>query len=128
MLTWFTHVNDKGRQEPCMVLVDAGRTVSAKHTMPVVIYLDNAWRFAVSEDPRVGDRLHTKISITEWIDTGMLSGTFINILSAINENLRDLYNMPPKPPFIGDYAIGDIIIKDRLSGSVLSETEMKNNV
>lgn len=63
------------------------------------------------------------MSITEWITAGYLPNDVIAIMSAINDSLRDLYKMPPKP-FEEEKAIGAIILKDRLSGSTLKEAEI----
>lgn len=125
--TWLTHDDDKGRTEPCLVLLDAARPIAAGRTTPVVIPMREAWRYAVSDDKTIGDRQHAKRAIVGWIEDGILPNGFIPILSAINDSLRDLYNMPPKPNF-GQAAIGDIIIKDRLSGSTLKETEITQDV
>jgi hypothetical protein len=125
--TWFTHVDERGRTEPCLVLLSAYRPIMAGRTVPVVIPMSEAWRYAVSDDPEVGDREHAHQSISEWRNQGLLPGGAVQILDAINDNLRDLYAMPPKP-YLGGHAIGDIIIKDRASGETVKEAEITNDV
>lgn len=125
--TWLTHDDERGRTEPCLVLLDAKRRIAAGHTVPVIIPMNTAWIYAVSDDREIGDRQQAAISIMEWLTAGYLPNDFIAVLHAINECLRDLYNMPPKPRE-GVVPIGDIIIKDRLSGSTLKEAEITNDV
>lgn len=125
--TWLTHDSERGRSEPCLVLLDAGRPIMRGRTKPVVITMNNAWRFAASDDPTIGDRPYAMSACVEWILEGYLPNDPISIMTAINECLRDLYNMPPKPRMEQE-AIGDIIIKDRLSGSTIAEKEVTNDV
>jgi hypothetical protein len=125
--TWLTHADDRGRTEPCLVLLDAHRPIAAGRTTPIVIPMSEAWRYAVSDDPQVGDKAHAARSILEWLDAGLLPGTGVQVLDVINDNLRDLYAMPPKPQF-GSYAIGDLIIKDRETGRTVKEAEIENHV
>lgn len=125
--TWMTHTEDGGRTEPCLALLDVNRPMSAGRTVPVIIPMSIAWAFAVSDDAQVGDRNHTAESITEWRDENLLTASFIQILDAINDCLRDLYSMPPKPDF-GGYSIGEITITDRNSGKTIKQAEIQNDV
>ena len=125
--TWLTHDDDRGRTEPCLVLLSAYRPIAAGRTTPIVIPMSEAWRYAVSDDPEVGDKAHAAASILSWIEADLLPATGVQILDVINDNLRDLYAMPPKP-HIGRYAIGDLIIKDRASGETVKEAEISNDV
>ena len=125
--TWLTHDSERGRSEPCLVLLDSNRPIMPGRTKPVCITMNNAWRFAVSDDPEIGDRQYAISACAEWITEGYLPNDVHAIMTAINECLRDLYNMPPKPR-LEQKAIGDIIIKDRLSGSTIAEKEVTNDV
>jgi hypothetical protein len=125
--TWLTLEGQRGKSEPCLVLLDASRPIVPGRTVPVAITLSNAWRFAASDDPDVGDRQYAMSACVEWISDGYLPNSPVAIMTAINECLRDLYNMPPKPR-MEQKAIGDIIIKDRLSGSTIAEKEVTNDV
>lgn len=125
--TWLTKEGERGRKEPCLVLLDANRPIMRGRTKPVVITLNNAWRFAASDDPELGDRNYAMSACVEWILEGYLPNDAVSIMTAINECLRDLYNMPPAPR-LEQKAIGDLIIKDRLSGSTIAEKEVTNDV
>lgn len=131
--TWLT---DGNRTQPCMVLLHGSRPIAAGRTVPVIIPLAEGWRYAVTQERgggTIGDPDHASASINEWLMKGLLPGNpwnprdHLKVLDAINENLRDLLAMPPKPRF-GDYAVGDIVIKDRATGKVIGEKEITNDV
>lgn len=129
--TWLTRDDDRGRTEPCLVLLHGSRPIAAGRTVPVVIPLSEGWRYAVAEDRSVGDPEHAGIRINEWLAEGLLPGNVhnpkdhIRVLDAINDCLRDLIHMPPKPK-TESYAIGDITITDRLTGKTMHEGEVRN--
>lgn len=130
--TWLTNESD-GRTQPCLVLLHASRPIAAGRTVPIVIPLDQFWRFVVAEDKSLGDPQHAATSINEWLAKGWLPGNVHNpkdhlkVLDAINDNLRDLIHMPPKPR-LGSYAIGDIEIRDKKTGKTIAEHEVLNDV
>ena len=131
--TWLTDNEERGRTEPCLVLLHGSRPVAAGRTIPIVIPLREAWRYACAEDKSVGDPIHAGLRINEWLGEGLLPGDAYNprshfaVLDAINDCLRDLMAMPPKP-ITESYAIGDITITDRETGKVVHEAEMKHHV
>lgn len=130
--TWLTHDDDRGRTEPCLVLLHGARPIAAGRTVPIVIPLSEFWRYAVSEDKSIGDPVHAGLRINEWLGAGLLPGNPHNpkdhfkVLDAINECLRDLVHMPPKPK-TESYAIGDITITNRLTGKAIAEREITND-
>ena len=99
--------------------------------MPIVIPLSEFWRYARAADNSLGDPIHAGLRINEWLGEGLLPGNPHNpkdhfkVLDAINECLRDLVHMPPKPR-TESYAIGDITITDRLTGKAIAEREIRN--
>lgn len=125
--SWYFDQENGGQYEQCLVLTDAQRMISSQRIVPIIILLNDAHKFAVSDDGEVGDKFHAQSSITEWILEGHLPNDVIGIMTAINDCLRDLYNMPPIPDE-GQFAIGDVIIKDPLSGKTIDEKEIKNDV
>lgn len=130
--TWLT-AERGGRTQPCLVLLHPLRPISAGRTIPIVIAMDALWQYAQAEDKSVGDPVAAAIQITDWLACGDLPGDVHNprdhfrILDAINECIRDVYAMPPKPDF-GSYAIGDVVITDRTTGKVIAEQEISNSV
>jgi len=125
--TWHVDDSQRGKSQPCLVLLDAMRPLQPGRTVPIVILMNDAWKFAVSDDRELGDRQHATYSITEWIMENLLPNNVLGILDAINDSLRDLYNMPPKPRE-GAYAIGDLVMKDSETGETIKEVEITNRV
>ena len=131
--TWLTHDDDRGRTEPCLVLLHGSRPIAAGRTIPIVIPMSEAWRYACAENKSIGDPLHAGLRINEWLGEGLLPGdpfqprAHFEVLDAINDCLRDLFAMPPKP-ITESYAIGDITIMDRHTGKVVAEQEVTNDV
>ena len=123
--TWYREGN---RTQPCLVLLHGSRPIRRGRTIPVIIPLDQAWRWAAHAD--VGDPVHCGRVAREWLADGLLPGDgaigALNILDAINDNLTDLIRMPPAPK--GEtQVLGDVIITNRLTGEV-TEREMKQDV
>ena len=132
--TWYTDNDNRGKSEPCLVLLDPSKSLlpGPDRAIPVIIPLSEAWRYAVSDDKSVGDPRHAGIMINEWLGGGILPGNphnprdHIAILSAINDCLRDLIHMPPKPK--GEkFVIGDVIMTDRNTGKT-TEKEVATDV
>lgn len=130
--TWLTDEKG-GRTQPCLVLLHPGRPVKPGLTIPVVIALDQAWRYAMAEDKSLGDPAHSGAQINYWLKQGLLPGDVMNprdhirVLDAINDCLRDLIHMPPKPK-LGAYAIGDVLLIDKTTGKTIAEHEVRNDV
>jgi hypothetical protein len=102
--TWLFESN---KHAPCLVLTPASALPIAGTVTPIVIPLREAWRYAVTKahgGDTIGDPEHTGMAINEWLGSGILPGNPWNkrdhfaILDAINDNLRDLYDMPPHRP------------------------------
>lgn len=131
--TWLTHVDEGGRTEPCLVLLHGMRPIAAGRTIPIIIPLSESWRYAMPEDRSVGDPIHAGLRINEWLAEGLLPGSVHNprdhlkALDAINDCLRDLVHMPPKP-VTDSYAIGDAVVTDHATGKTIAEQELRNDV
>lgn len=126
--TWLT---DKNNTQPCMVLLHGGRDIRAGKTVPCIIALDQAWRWAQHGD--VGDPAHAARIVTAWLECGALPGSHhswkdrLKVLDAVNSRLPDLIAMPPQPRF-NKLIIGDAIIRDADTGRTIEEREIVNNV
>lgn len=123
--TWFRAEGQNG-WEPCMVLLHAFRPIRSGRTIPVVIKLRDAWRWAMHGD--VGDPAHCVASIIEWLHYGYLPGNpaskadHLIVMEAINSRLPDLITMPPRP--VGDkVTVADMVIKNRETGEIIEERE-----
>lgn len=120
----------EGRKHaPALVLTPASNLPISGVCVPVVIPLREAWRYAVTKEvggDTIGDPDHVCISINEWLGEGILPGNPWNardhfaILDAINDNLRDLYNMPPRRPTRA-VVVGEVTITNQDTGK--SETK-----
>jgi hypothetical protein len=93
--------DDSPIPEPCMVLLDPTRPVARGRTIPVVIPLSEAWRWAAHGD--VGDPEHCGRQAFDWLANGYLPGNphsprdRMRVLDTINHYLPDLLSMPPAP-------------------------------
>jgi hypothetical protein len=126
----------EGRKHaPCLVLTDANALPIAGTVVPIVIPLREAWRYAATKEGGeevIGDPIHAGISINEWLGKGLLPGNPWNprdhyaVLDAINDNLRDLYAMPPRRPTKREI-IGDVTVTFHGTGKTQT-TEVVNNV
>lgn len=106
--------------EPCLVLLHAGRPIQAGRTVPIVIKLADAWKWALHGD--VGDPAHCVRSIMGWLHAELLPGNpaskrdHIQIMEVINSRLTDLIAMPPMP--VGDrHTIADVIMTNKHTGA-----------
>lgn len=130
--TWLTD-EKTGRTQPCLVLLHHLRPIKAGRTVPIIIAMDQLWRYAKSDDRTIGDPEHVCIQINDWLANGLLPGSVYNpkdhfrVLDAINECIRDIYHMPPKP-HEGSYAIGDVTIRNKETGEIIAQDEVKNDV
>ena len=123
-----TWLRDGNSTQPCLVLLHGSRPIARGRTIPVIIPLESAWRWAAHSE--IGDPLHARRKANEWLADGLLPGTgamgAVHILDAINDSLPDLIAMPPAPK--GEVqTFGDIIITNRSTGEV-TEREMKQDV
>ena len=123
-----TWLRDGNRTQPCLVLLHGSRPISRGRTIPVIIPLESAWKWAAHVD--VGDPEHCRKMANEWLGDGLLPGSGVsgalNILDVINDNLTDLIRMPPAPR--GEVqSLGDLIITNRETGEV-TEREMIQDV
>lgn len=126
-----TWLNDKNRSQPCLVLLHGSRPIAAGRTMPCIIAMDQAWRWAAHNS--VGDPEHCGRLVHDWLAKGYLPGSPMSardklaVLDVVNERLPDLIAMPPRPR--GDTAaIGEMVAIDRETGRILMERELKTDV
>lgn len=129
--TWLNDPASLTRSQPCLVLLHGSRPISAGRTVPCIIALDQAWRWAAHGD--VGDPEHCGRIVADWLRAGYLPGDVTNpndrlrVLDVVNTRLPDLINMPPKPK--GDTAaIGEAVQIDRQTGRIISEREIHTDV
>lgn len=126
-----TWLNDGNDSQPCMVLLHSGRDVRPGKTVPCIIALDQAWRWAFHGE--VGDPAHCARLVATWIGTGALPGSVWNqkdrmqVADAVNSRLPDLLAMPPRPR-IGTLIIGEASITEKDSGKVIDQREVVNDV
>lgn len=119
------------RSQPCMVLLDARRPISRGRTIPCIIRLADAWRWAAHND--VGDPESCSKTTDEWLASGALPGSphvardKLAVLDTVNFFLRDLVQMPPAP-LLDQRVIGDMQVIDRSTGLIVNESEAKTNV
>lgn len=132
--TWF-HDPDTGADEPCLALLHAGRPVVSGRTVPVIIPLSEAWRWAMHGE--VGDPEHCGIAVSNWLLDGLLPGNphsardRIKVLDAINESLSDLIAMPPAPRDFGprkSIGFGEMSLIDASTGATVAQREVKSDV
>lgn len=116
--------------EPCMVLVHAHRPIRRGRTVPVVIKLSDAWRWAMHGE--VGDPAHCVGAIIQWLHHGYLPGNpaskadLLIVMEAINSRLPDLIAMPPRP--VGDLeTVAEMTVKNRETGEIIEEREVKRD-
>lgn len=119
------------RWRPCMVLLHANRPIQRGRTIPVVIPLSEAWRWAMHGE--VGDPAHCVAQIIEWTHHGYLPGNpaskkdHMRIMDAIDSRLPDLIAMPPRPK--GEtVAIGEATMINAKTGEVIDQREVRNDV
>lgn len=125
-------LNERGRSsQPCLVLLHPARPVAAGKTVPCVVPLSEAWRWAAHGD--VGDPEHVARVVNDWLANGYLPGNIhsrrdrLAVLDAVNFYLPDLISMPPQPP--ADTApVGEIVAIDRDTGRVITQSEVQGYV
>lgn len=129
--TWAHRPRQGVKWKPCLALLHAGRPVTHRHQRPVVILLDDAWRWAMHGD--VGDPAHCVASTADWLEAGRLPGSpwnkadYMRIVDAINRRLPDLIAMPPRPK--GETAaIGEATMLDAKTGRIIEEREIRVDV
>lgn len=129
--TWGYKIVEGKKWEPCLALLHAGRPIKSSMTIPVVIPLNEAWRWALHGE--VGDPAHCVASICDWLCDGLLPGDpankadYTRIMDAINSRLPDLIAMPPRPK--GEtMAIGEARKLDAKTGLVIEEREIRIDV
>lgn len=133
--TWLREGN---QVQPCLVLTPANRLPVPGQCVPVVVPLNEAWRYALQRDAggdMIGDPIHAGTSINEWLVKGYLPGSPLDkrahlaVLDAINDNIRDLFAMPPRPPAASLHRvdIGEVTITDKSTGKTHTK-EISNNV
>lgn len=117
---------EKGRSQPCLVLLHAARPIMRGRTVPIIIRLETAYLWAAHAG--IGNPEHCRAAADEWLQAGLLptSGNAIrdavNVLDAVNDNLRDLIHMPPAPK--GEREIlGDMLMVNKDTGEI-TEREM----
>lgn len=126
--TWLNDPKSRNRSQPCLVLLHGSRAIAQGRTVPCIIALDQAWRWAAHGD--VGDPEHCGRIVHEWLEKGYLPGSphsakdKIRVLDVINERLPDLICIPPQPKADASPAIGEIIAIDRSTGRVIREQEI----
>lgn len=123
-----TWLRDGNHTQPCLVLLHGSRPIARGRTIPCIIAMDAAWKWAAHVD--VGDPEHCRKMADEWMRDGLLPGDgvtgAVHILDAVNDSLRDLYAMPPAPK--GEVQLlGELIMTNTKTGEVI-EREMKQNV
>lgn len=117
--------------DPCLVLLHGARPVRKGRTVPVIIPLAEAWRWAMHGD--VGDPAHCAQSVQEWLTAGLLPGhpmasrDKLQVMSLINDLLPDLINMPPAPRREASRSVGEVYKTDMQTGEV-EIREVKANV
>lgn len=135
--SWWLDQNGVKMPRPCLVLLHPYRRVRAGRTVPVVIHLEDAWKWAPDTlDPLVGEMRRdggptwASRTIRGWLEEGLLPGNPLNptdrlaVMDAIVDSLRDLIHMPPLPPRKSRLILGEIEIVDENTGRTLESTEI----
>lgn len=129
--SWVRRKGAGVKYEPCLVLLHPMRPIAAGRTVPIIIPLSEAWRWALHGD--VGDPAHCVASVCDWFVDGLLPGNpavkadYMRVVDAINQRLPDLIAMPPRPK--GDTAaIGEAFKLDAKTGRIIEEREIRVDV
>jgi hypothetical protein len=124
-----TWLRDGNHTQPCLVLLHGLRPIARGRTIPCIIALDSAWKWAAHSG--VGDPEHCGRLSSEWIADGLLPGNphsaadKMAVLDVVNSRLSDLIAMPPAPK--GERQVfGDIIITNRLTGDVTERSMIQD--
>jgi hypothetical protein len=131
--SWWLPRESRKRFTPCLALLPTNRPIRAGRSKPVVIFLADAWKWAMHSD--VGDPEHCVERCKEWTAEGLLPGdphnkaSHMRIVDAINSRLPDLIAMPPMPPMMGQsFTLGEVTITDKNTGAIIREGEISRNV
>jgi hypothetical protein len=104
---------------PCMVLLPAKVKIHPDRVTPVVIDLDDAWKWT----EEYGDPEECAILIMNWFAAGFLPGNPANtrdynrVFNIVRERLNDLLMSPPAPARNPEI-VGDMTITYRETGTV----------
>jgi hypothetical protein len=126
-----TWLRDKNRTQPCLVLLHASRDIRPGKAVPVIIALDQVWRWAMHGE--TGDPAHCGRLVYKWMKLDLVPGNPENaherilLWSDINDFLPDLIAMPPMPPK-AQRVIGEAIMRHAASGETIKEVEVKQDV
>ena len=132
-LTWLFEGSNK--HGPCMVLTPAHSLPLPGVVRPVVIPMREAWRYAMTKEnggDTIGDPEWVCLAVNDWLGNGYLPGNPHNprdhfaVVDAINDNLRDLFSMPPRRPTRRE-VIADATITNRSTGKSVTQ-EVENHV
>lgn len=130
--TWLWQEAER-KYEPALVLLHAGRPLTIRTQVPVIIPLSRAWAWASHGD--VGDPAHVVREIMVALAAGYLPGNatskadYLRVLDAVNEHLPDLIAMPPRPAEASrKRVIGDVTATDRNTGMIIREGEVSRDV
>ncbi|MGN7869558.1 hypothetical protein [Paracoccus sp. 22332] len=136
--SWWLDEQGMKMPRPCLVLLHPLRRVRAGVTVPVVIKLDDAWKWAPdTPDPIPGLNTHTeggptwaKRTIAGWLREGLLPGNpnslpdLIAVAGAIIDSLRDLIHMPPLPPRKSKLVLAEVEIVNTNTGKTIGAAEI----
>ncbi|WP_408592045.1 hypothetical protein ACIPCF_07985 [Paracoccus marcusii] len=135
--SWWLDQSGMRMPKPCLVLLHPLRRVRAGRTVPVVIHLDDAWKWSPDTmDPLPGE-LRTdggptwaSKTVRGWIQEGLLPGNPSNpgdrlrIYDAIVDSLRDLIHMPPLPPRASKLILAEVEIVNSNTGKTIGSAEI----
>lgn len=136
--SWWLDQSALTMPKPCLVLLHPTRRVRAGRTVPVVIHLNDAWKWAPdTPDPvpalevrKDGGPTWASRTIRGWLEEGLLPGAPNNpadrlrIYDAIVDSLRDLIHMPPLPPRKSKLILGELEIVNTGTGKVIGASEI----
>ena len=137
--TWWLDQQGMRMPRPCLVILHPLRRVRAGRTVPVVIHLDDAWKWSPDTlDPtpfeanpnRDGGPAWTSKTIRGWLEEALLPGNPLNpadrlaIYDAIVDSLRDLIHMPPLPPRTSKLVLAEVEIVNSNTGKTIGSAEI----
>lgn len=137
--SWWLDERAMTMPKPCLVLLHPLRRVRAGVTVPIVIHLNDAWKWAPDTiDPvafeanpnRDGGPTWASRTIRGWLNEGLLPGNPHNaadrlaVLDAIVDSLRDLIHMPPLPPRKSKLILGEVEIINTNTGKTIGSAEI----
>lgn len=120
--TWNLHTD-----RPCVVLVPTYVPISHERIMPVLVSVDEAWRW----DERIGDPRYTARAchkIAEGMRFDPTPERLVRIFSIVNDCLPDLLRMPPAPRRDQGEVVADVIAIDIETGKTIHEAEVIDHV